>query len=254
MFDEFDRIKTLIDDKKLNDNVLDFVRHLMQHASVLFLIAGTYKLQELTGEYYSVFFNLTVPITIGKLPEKDTRELITEPVKPWYTIESLAVDEIVRVGGCHPYFTQLLCKTLLDVRNESGLNEMTLTYVEEAVKRAMETGEQIIGYPWTETDCSPEERMVLGIMASEDTPTSHVPLALISEQLAAAKINLTIGKVVKRLTERGIVQQDDQAMLTFVVPLFQRWLVQKRYDNLAAAIKYNDEHSSPTNNGGHTRV
>src|SRR5262249_24258130 len=111
MFDEFDRIKTLIDDKKLNNHVLEFFRHLMQHASVLFLIAGTYKLLELTGEYYSVFFNLTVPITIGKLPEKDTRELITEPVKSWYTIESVAVDEIVRVGGCHPYFTQLLCRT-----------------------------------------------------------------------------------------------------------------------------------------------
>ncbi|MCM3872313.1 MAG: tetratricopeptide repeat protein [Pyrinomonadaceae bacterium] len=254
MLDEFDRIKTLIDDKKLNDHVLDFFRHLMQHASVLFLIAGTYKLLELTGEYYSVFFNLAVPITIGKLPEKDTRELITEPVKPWYTIESLAVDEIVRVAGCHPYFTQLVCKTLLDVRNESGLNEMTITYVEEAVKRALESGEQNIGYPWTETDCSSDERLVLAIMASEDKPTTHVSLASISEQLAAAKISLTIGKVVKRLTERGIIQQDDQTRLTFVVPLFQRWLVQKRYDSLATAIKYNDEHSTPTNGGGHTDV
>lgn len=251
MFDEFDRIKTLIDEKKLNDHVLDFFRHLMQHASVLFLIAGTYKLLELTGEYYSVFFNLTVPITIGKLPEKDTRELITEPVKSWYTIESRAIDEIVRVAGSHPYFTQLVCKTLLDVRNESGLNEMTLTYVEEAVKRSLESGEQNIGYPWTETDCSPEERLVLAIMAGEDKPTTHVPLSAISEQLAAAKISLTIGTVVKRLRERGVIHQDDQETLTFVVPLFQRWLLQKRYDSLAAAMKYNEEHSAPTNDGGH---
>ncbi len=248
MLDEFDTIKTMIDSGKLTSSVLEFFRHLMQHTPLLFLIAGTYRLLELTGDYYSVFFNLAVPITIGKLPEKDTRELITEPPKAWYTIESSAIDEIVRVAGCHPYFTQLICKTLLEVRNESGLNEMTVSYVEEAVTRALETGDQIIGYPWTETDCTVEERLVLAVMAREDTPTSHVSLDLISNQLAAVKISLPIGSLLKRLQERGILQLDENK-LTFVVPLFQRWLVQRGFNSLQAARKYNDEHSIPTNNG-----
>lgn len=250
MIDEFDLIKHLIDSGKLGGHVLDSFRHLMQHTRVLFLIAGTYKLIELTGDYYSVFFNLTVPIIIGKLPENDTRELITEPVKPWYEIESSAVDEIVRIAGRHPYFTQLVCKKLHEVRNESGLNLMTLTYVEEAIKRALESGEENIGYPWTETDCTTDERLLLAVMAQEDHPTKHVQLETVTRLLETEKIVTPLGAMIKRLQERGILQLDNNGNLTFVVPLFQRWLVEKGYASLAAARKYNDEHSTPKTNGG----
>jgi CHAT domain-containing protein len=105
MLDEFDKIKELIDGRHVRPQILEFLRHLMQHTPVLFLIAGTYRLREFTGGYWSVFFNLAVPIDIGALHESDARGLINEPVRrSLYDMDSAAVSEIIRVAGCHPYF------------------------------------------------------------------------------------------------------------------------------------------------------
>ena len=167
MLDEFESVEGLIDKGRVSARILDYFRHLMQHSPLLFLIAGTQRLRELTGGYWSVFFNLAVPIDIGTLKEAEARWLITEPVRRWYTVEPAAIEEIVRVAGCHPYFTQLVCKQLLEVRNEHRVNHVTLAHLSEAIDRALQSGDEQIGYPWTEEDCSPAERLVLAALAQE---------------------------------------------------------------------------------------
>jgi hypothetical protein len=245
MLDEFEVLKGLIDHGRLRDEVLDYCRHLMQHTRLLFLIAGTQKLRELTGGYWSVFFNLGVPIDIGTLKESDTRRLITEPVQQWYTIERPAQEAIIRAAGCHPYFTQLVCKKLLEVRNEAGVNVVTAEHVGEAVDRALQTGEDQIGYPWTEQDCSAGERLVLSALARGGRDGTPVPLEDIRRGLEGAGHAAAVGEAANRLRFRGVVRQDEDGRLTFVVPLLQRWIVRRRFDALAAAAQYNEEHAAP---------
>src|SRR5262249_6818135 len=153
-------------------------RHLMQHSPLLFLIAGTQKLRELTGKYWSVFFNLALPIDIGTLKETDARRLIEEPVRQWYAVGALAQEGIVRMSGCHPYFTQLICHELVKVRNEARVNQVVLGHVREAIERALATGSDNIGYPWTDEDCSPDERLVLAVLApGPSAAAAGAPLA-----------------------------------------------------------------------------
>jgi hypothetical protein len=49
MLDEFEMLRGAIDQGRLGSQVLEYFRHLMQHTPLLFLIAGTHKLRELTG-------------------------------------------------------------------------------------------------------------------------------------------------------------------------------------------------------------
>jgi CHAT domain-containing protein/tetratricopeptide (TPR) repeat protein len=242
MLDEFEALKWLIDQGRLSEETLDYCRHLMQHTSLLFLIAGTQKLRELTGHYWSVFFNLGLPLDIGTLKEADTRQLITEPVQSWYLLGRAAQDEIIRVAGCHPYFTQLVCKKLLEVRNESGVNVVTVHHVREAVDRALQIGEDQIGYPWTEPDCGPDERLVLSLLARLGADGLPVAAKLVRQHLEAAGFNAAVGEALNRLQVRGVLRQDSEDRLTFVVPLFQHWLVRKHYDNFPATLQYNEEH------------
>jgi hypothetical protein len=200
--------------------------------------------------YWSVFFNLCVPIDIGPLKEADARRLITEPVQPWYGVGRRAQDEIIRAAGCHPYFTQLVCKKLLEVRNESGLNQVAFAHVREALDRALQTGEENIGYPWTDEDCGPGERLVLAVLAREGAAGRPVPLAAVRGALEAAGFEAPAGEAANRLHVRGVVCQDGEGRLTFAVPLLQEWLVRQRYDTPAAAAEYNREHPAPAAEGG----
>jgi hypothetical protein len=248
MLDEFDKLKELIDRRRVTTAVLDYLRHLMQHSPLLFLIAGTQKLRELTGDYWSVFFNLAVPIDIGTLHEQETRWLVTEPVRQWYGVEPAAVTEVVQATGCHPYFTQLVCKKLLELRNEARLSRVSVTHVQQAVDRALQSGEDQIGYPWTEEDCSPAERFVLAILAQESLGESAIPADDIRGHLQDAGVKLSFGEALSRLLSRGVVDKDEEDCLSFVVPLFQTWLARKGYDTVWSTEQYNSTHP-PTVHG-----
>jgi hypothetical protein len=39
-----------------------------------------------------------------------------------------------------------------------------------------------------------------------------------------------------------VIQQDYDGRLSFAVPLFQEWIVRRRYDSPTAAADYNREH------------
>jgi molecular chaperone DnaK len=242
MLDEFEVLKVLIDERILNVKLLDYFRHLMQHSPFLFLIAGTHRIRELTGDSWSVFFNLAVYIDIGKLKDAECRWLITEPVRPWYRVEQQAVDELVRLAGCHPYFTQMVCAKLVDVRNESEANTVTLAHTREAVSRLMLSEEEQISYPWTEADCSADERLVMAALASEAAVGQPVLPQAIQKRFGESASLIGVGEALNRLRIRGVIQQDDEGRLSFAVPLFQEWIVRRRYNSPAAAADYNREH------------
>jgi CHAT domain-containing protein len=241
MLDEFEAVQGMIGRGQLHGSFYEFCRHLMQHTPLLFLIAGTQKLRELTGGTYSVFFNLTMPIDIGPLSEQEARWLISEPVQRWYTLAKDAEDEIVRVAGCHPYFTQLVCKKLLDVRNEAQVILVTRDLVAKAVERALLTGEEQIGYPWTEPDCFPEERLALAVLAQEGEGGRLVDVDRVRHALLKGGLTVNFGETFDRLKMRGVVRPAANHELAFAVPLFQRWIAQKGYDTLSAALQYNRE-------------
>jgi hypothetical protein len=244
MLDEFELVKQLIDQGRLQAEVLDYFRHLMQHTPLLFLVAGTHRLRELTGRYWSVFFNLALFVDIGRLTQADTRWLITQPVRLWYTINSVAQDEIIRLTGCHPYFTQLVCHELVKVRNALRLPQLALAQVREAVQRALKTGTENIGYPWTDEGCGPDERLVLATLARDAADGSPLDEEAARQRLRSAGLSQTFGEAIDQLRVRGVVGRDERGRLVFTVPLFAHWLVQEGYDRPETAARYNEDHPS----------
>jgi hypothetical protein len=262
MLDEFEKMRQLLDDRRVGQPLLDLLRHLMQHSPLLFLIAGTQQLRELTGGTWSVFFNLAVPIDIGTLAEHEARWLIREPVRAWYTVDDAAADDVVRSTGAHPYFTQLVCKKVLEVRNEARVDVVTSEHVRRACRLALVSGDDQIGYPWTEDDCTPAERLVLSLVAQEVARQSSVPaddvqahLEDFGEQFAhlaggrgaaggtadrlAAGLGIPFDQSVDRLRHRGVLRRDRDDRLAFTVPLFHEWLISRTYDSPEAAVQYN---------------
>jgi hypothetical protein len=114
--DEFEELGDRVSRGRLPADIFSYLRHLIQHEERLaFIFAGTHKVEELTGEYWSVLFNIALHKRIGFLKREETVRLITEPVKPYgMAYDELAIDEMLCMTGCHPYFTQLLCNILVN--------------------------------------------------------------------------------------------------------------------------------------------
>jgi hypothetical protein len=125
------------------------------------------------------------------------------------------------------------------------VNNVTLAHVSKAVDRALQSGNEQIGYPWTEEDCSPAERLLLAALAQQGSDSAPVSSNVIRGRLDDAGLSVPVGEATNRLQLRGVLRAGDAERITFVVPLFRSWLLRKNYGTVQSAMQYNQEHSTP---------
>ncbi|MBK8988914.1 MAG: ATP-binding protein [Chloroflexi bacterium] len=161
MFDEFEEMQRRVDDGRLQPEILQFLRNLMQHEDrVDFVFSGTHKLEELGAEYWSILFNIASYKPITFLSAADMRRLIEEPVAA-YNLEydPLAVERMIKVTAGHPYFAQLVLHEMVVYHNETQRSYLTVMDVDRGLERIVGRGEAHFKFIWAES--SPEARTVL---------------------------------------------------------------------------------------------
>ena len=161
MFDEFEELQRRVEDGRLQPEIFQFLRNLMQHEErVDFVFSGTHKLEDLGAEYWSVLFNIAAYKPITFLSPSEVERLILGPIAE-YNVEydPLAIDRIIHVAAGHPYFTQLILHEMIVYHNETQRSYLTVADVNQALERIVERGEAHFKYIWSES--SEEERIVL---------------------------------------------------------------------------------------------
>lgn len=161
MFDEFEELQRRVEDGRLQPEIFQFLRNLMQHEDrVDFVFSGTHKLEELGAEYWSILFNIAAYKPITFLSPSDMRRLIEEPVAQYHVeYDPLAVERLTAVTAGHPYFTQLALHEMMVLHNETERSYLTVNDVNHALDRIAERGEAHFKYIWAES-CD-EGRLVL---------------------------------------------------------------------------------------------
>lgn len=161
MFDEFEELQRRVENGRLQPEIFQFLRNLMQHEKrVDFVFSGTHKLEELGAEYWSVLFNIASYKPITFLSPNEMHHLMHAPVAQ-YSIEydPLAIDRVFGVTAGHPYFAQLVLHEMIVYHNETQRNYLTVSDVDRVLERIVERGEAHFKYIWAES--SEEERLVL---------------------------------------------------------------------------------------------
>jgi hypothetical protein len=98
MMDEFEELQQRVEEKKISKSIFGHIRHLMQHEEKLaFLFCGTHKLEEMSADYWSIFFNTAIYYRISHLKTEDARRLIIEPVQGQLTYDDLAVEQVLKM-------------------------------------------------------------------------------------------------------------------------------------------------------------
>jgi WD40 repeat protein len=164
MFDEFELIESKIAQGKLDADLLDYFRSLMQHRSrLIFIFTGTHRLEEMSQDYWSIFFNIALYRRVSFLSLDEAARLIREPVAGALDIDELAVEKIINLTNGHPYFIQLICWALVNHCNAQERSYATINDINQVLQEILTTGEAHFAYIWQQA--SGAERLALAGLA-----------------------------------------------------------------------------------------
>lgn len=254
MLDEAIRLQEQVQAGKLEPEVFEYLRYLMQHFPRLnFLFALGDGLEGMTKEY-AFLFSVGLYKKISFLERDAALKLITQPVQNSYAVDPAAQARILQITGAHPYYTQLLCHGLFQRWQHTRTSLLGVADIDAVVDEAVERGLAVLKHTWEES--SPAEKAVLAgaaaAMRPSNTGTSpgdptNIKRAASAQEIAAAlklqDIQLPpeeTGQAYKSLRARDILTGTDP--YRFTVDLQRLWInkyerVEWVRDELAEALK-----------------
>jgi len=171
MLDEVVRLDEQVRAGRMERDVFDYLRHLMQHHPRLnFIFSLGSGLEELQKDY-AFMFMVALYHRVSFLELAAARDLITDPVREFFEVTPQAVDTILRVTSGHAYYTQLVCHSLFDLWSRSPKPVMTAEDVYAVLGEAIELGSPNLTFVWE--DSSPEEKAVMAAMAAAMRAGKH---------------------------------------------------------------------------------
>lgn len=228
MLDEAVRLQEKVRAGKLEQEVFEYLRHLMQHYDRLnFLFSLGSGLEEMEQEY-SFLFNVALYKKISFLTREAAIALITQPVEGYYKIEPQAIERILSLTSGHPYYTQLLCHSLFNRSQEQHLDVVNVADVETVLDEVVERGLAVLKYVWDES--TPGEKAVMvGMMAAMGETNRPVGTHEIGNAWAKLDVALPDGQVataIQSLIARDIIAGGEQ--YKFTVDLQRLWVQKYR--------------------------
>ena len=242
LFDEFEELEMRVTSGKLEATIFPFLRHLMQHNRKLgFIFVGTHRLEALSTDYWSIFFNIALYKHVVFLSEIAARALITEPVAGYGLVyDDLALDKMLRVTAGHPYFLQLTCHALVNHANRERRGYLTIQDVNSVLDEMVELGEAHFAFLWERS--SPSEQLMLStltrLLGQEPTVTATQVVELLAERGITREVQDVI-ETLRQLGERDVIREiaGQPPRYEYKVELVRLWI--ERYKALGRVVEEN---------------
>ncbi len=110
VFDEFQEVA------ELEEDVLPKMRATFQrHTDVCYVFVGSKRgmMEKIFRSTLSPFYNFGMHVTLNKIPREEFKEFIRKKFEnSGIKINDDAIDKILDVTECHPYYTQMICHRL----------------------------------------------------------------------------------------------------------------------------------------------
>jgi hypothetical protein len=215
VLDEFEQLQSSVESGRLSQDILPYLRSLMQHrARLTFILAGT---NQLVKDYWSIIFHVGISREITCLNQDETEKLIRDPVSPMIQYDDLAVDRIWRATRGHPYFSQLICHRLTSATNLEGRRSkiITISDVRDTLDKVIEEDDSHLQHLWGES--TREEQLVMAALAGiseiseESISRAEIVARLCDAPLAEDAINQALKNLeLRRLMTRQPVERHIQ--------------------------------------------
>ena len=229
LLDEFEVLQEKIDNGPLNQDVLRYLRSLMQHRQGLnFLLVSAPRIRHVTEPSWSVFFNIALHHRLSKLEPSEARSLIVEPISGFLEYDMLALERVHRLSGDLPYFIHVLSEILIGYCNKKSKPYVTVNDINNVVDIVLEEQSGCINWIWNQS--SPGiERFLLSVLAQDKGEDGRIfTLSDIYTELDAQGVPYEQDKVTKAL--QNLVREDiieefqNGAQFRLPVGLVKEWL------------------------------
>jgi hypothetical protein len=224
MLDEAIRLQEQVRSGKLEKEIFEYLRHLMQHHERLnFLFSLGSGLEEMEKEY-SFLFSGSLYKKISFLGQDAAANLIMLPVKDYYQVEPLAIKRILQITSGHPYYTQLLCHSLFNLYQRRQMQRVQVEDVDAILDEVVERGLAVLKQVWEESTPG-EKAIITGIAAAMGERNRPVGDDDISHVWAKHDVRIPKGesaKAIQSLIVREVISGDDK--YRFTVDLQRRWV------------------------------
>lgn len=121
IIDEYQRIDELIAEGFYEESVIDFLTALAHDGEIKIIISGFLQPDELLSNKWIEMLRSFTTKNVTFLRRKDAIELIRKPIKKWMKYDDASIEKIISLSGCHPYFIQLICHTMVECHNEAKI-------------------------------------------------------------------------------------------------------------------------------------
>jgi hypothetical protein len=228
LLDEAVRLQEQVEAGKLEHEVFEYIRHLMQHHERLnFLFSLGSGLEEMEKEY-SFLFSVGLYKKISFLDKKAASDLITLPVKDYYSIEPDAVIRIFQITSGHPYFIQLLCHCLFNSWKQQRMAQMGIHAVDNVLEEVVERGSAVLKHVWEESTPG-EKAFMAGMVTAMGKHNHSINVEAIAKTWMRCNVMIPSGemtKAIRSLISRDIIVGQDQFM--FTIDLQRLWIQKHR--------------------------
>jgi hypothetical protein len=164
MMDEVVRLDEEVRAGRLEREVFDYLRHLMQHyARLNFIFSLGSGLEEMAKDY-AFLFSVSLYHRISFLEPAAASELIIKPVQDHYRVAPKAVERILEITSCHPYYTQLVCHCVFELWSRAPKTLINAADINLVLPEAIELGSANLTYVWE--DSTPGEQALMAGMTA----------------------------------------------------------------------------------------
>ena len=228
MMDEVVRLDEEVRAGRLEREIFDYLRHLMQHyARLNFIFSLGSGLEEMAKDYAFVF-SVALYHRISFLEPEAARKLITQPARDHYRLDAAAVERILEVTSGHPYYTQLVCHCVFDLWSSSPKEVINAADVGDVLPEAIELGSANLTYVW-EDSTQGEKALMAGLAAAMRGGAGPATVGQARDEWRALGVSLPEGEAarsLRSLTSREVLVGDKA--FSFAVELQRLWLDRHR--------------------------
>jgi uncharacterized protein len=201
--DEFERLGKMMD--KTNDFApLNFFRYTMQNCDRwILLFSGSHQLSEIKP-YWSDCLIGSRCVRLSYLQKSEARELIQKPTENFPDIyEPAALDAILQLTRCQPYFVQVICYQIVEMLNLQERQRATAADVAAVIPKSIDAINGYFNEFWTELK-EPEQELLL-------------------ELVTLGNLRNPDKNILRHLIQIEVLEKTDQGGYRFQVPFVHKF-------------------------------
>ncbi len=212
VFDEFQEIGN-IDGEMIERNMRSKIQH---HRDVGYVFLGSKRhlMDSIFNNKSRAFYKIGKFFSLKEIPQEKFASFIKKRFKDTgIEIKQELCDEILRISGCHPYHTQMLCH---EAWNESN-KEVDKYAIERALNSVISSQNYAFTMIW-ESLSSKQKNLLIALNKGEIE--LHSQSTITRYELGSSA---TVSKSLKTLETKEILEKEEGAYI-LTDPFFNEWI------------------------------